>query len=170
MNSAPFFLESKRLILREFHLDDAGTFYLLNNNKEVMRYTGDRPFKNIEDAQELIKTYPNYKRDGYGRWTVIEKSSNKIIGWCGLKNQPGEYVDLGYRFLQEFWGQGYATEAAQACIAYGFDALNLHEIVGRTAIENLASIRVLEKIGMHFWKKDECEGIKDSVYYQILKS
>ena len=135
-----------------------------------MRYTGDKPFKTIEEAEEFIQTYPNYRRDGYGRWTVIEKATDKVIGWCGLKNHPGEYVDLGYRFLQEFWNQGYATEAALACIAYGFDVLKLDKIVGRTAALNDASIRVLEKIGMQFWKKHECEGIKDSLYYSILKS
>ena len=74
-----------------------------------------------------------------------------IIGWCRLKYTPSKKkYDIGFRFYKEYWNVGYATEAAQACIEYGFGKLNLNKIIGRVRQENMASIRVLEKIGLHF--------------------
>jgi len=161
-------ISTERLILREFDLEDAEAFYLLNSDPEVMRYTGDIPFSSHEDARKLIHNYDNYKKDGFGRWTVIRRADSKIIGWCGLKKHTEGFVDLGYRFFRNIWGNGYATEAASSCIDYGFATLNLNEIIGRTARDNSASVRVLEKIGMSFWKEEACEGIKDSLIYRII--
>ncbi|MBO6516412.1 MAG: GNAT family N-acetyltransferase [Bacteroidia bacterium] len=163
-------LTTERLVFREFHLDDAAFFLRLNSDWEVMKYTGDVAFKDIEEARDLVRNYDHYRQYGYGRWTVFLRESMERIGWCGLKNHPDEgYIDLGYRFERQHWGRGYATEAAEASIAYGFDTLNMNWIVGRTASENKGSIRVLEKVGMTFWKKAPCEGIVDSLFYEIRK-
>ena len=164
-------LETERLILREFDPSDAISQYLLNLDPEVIRYTGDPPFKSVEEAKELLENYDQYEKYGYGRWSVILKETGKFIGWCGLKfNADGEGdTDLGYRFFKEQWGKGYATEAAQACLDYGFENLELTRIIGRTAKANTASIHVLEKLGMHYWKDQKCHGL-DSVYYVIKKS
>ncbi len=115
-----------------------------------------------------MRQYKHYDEYGYGRWSVVRKTDNKPIGWCGLKFHPTEnYIDLGYRFAQKEWGQGYATEAGIASLDYGKLAFDVNQVVGRTASGNAASIRVLEKLGFAFWKKAPCEGIKDSLFYRI---
>ena len=162
--------ESERLFYREFDIKDAESFYMLNKDEEVMKYTGDLPFKSVEDSLNLIKNYSAYRDTGFGRWTVISKADNSIIGWCGLKRHADESVDLGYRFHKGSWGKGYGYEAANRCIEYGFKKLELDEIIGRTANENKASVKILEKIGMKFWKFAPCEGIENSVYYKITRN
>ena len=164
---SPYLIITPRLLLREFVSSDALSFYKLNKDKAVMRYTGDKPFKSVEESKKFILNYDAYVKTGMGRWTVILASEKSIIGWCGLKEHPEGFIDLGYRFHKKYWNKGYASEAAQACLDYGFQELSLSEIIGRTAIENKASIKVLEKIGMTFWKKEPCEGIANSVIYRI---
>ena len=164
-------LKTPRLDLRQFKSDDAPFFYEMNNDPLVMAYTGDLPFESVGEARQFVDNYDHYTKHGYGRWTVVERRTGEPIGFCGLKNHPDEgYIDLGYRIIQSEWGKGYATEAAQACVIYAFQHLGMDEIVGRTAQDNIGSIRVLEKVGMQFWKHDVCEGLDDSVYYKIKKA
>lgn len=162
--------ETDRLILREFDVKDAEAFYNLNNNPEVLKFTGDDPFASISEAEQFIKNYDQYQLNGYGRWAVIEKVSGKFIGFSGLKlNEQGD-VDLGFRFFQEQWGKGYATESAIACMKIGFEQYKVDAIIGRADQNNIASVKVLEKLGMSFWKYDACEHLNDAVYYRIKKS
>lgn len=109
------------------------------------------------------------KKNGFGRWAVITKTSNSFIGWCGLKLNEQNLIDLGFRFFKREWNKGYATEAAHACLEYGFEELNLKEIIGRVARQNKASIKVLEKLSMNYWKNGNCKGIEDSLYYRVTK-
>jgi RimJ/RimL family protein N-acetyltransferase/phosphopantetheinyl transferase len=141
---APF--DAHNLQLRQWTLSDAPWLYRLNKDPEVIKYTGDSGFSSEAMARELILSYPNYQRDGYGRWIVTEAASNTPLGWCGLKKNPWG-VDLGFRFFREHWGKGIATKAAQAALTLGntFDA---SPIIGRTLSSNTASKRVLEKVGM----------------------
>ncbi|MEM9548395.1 MAG: GNAT family N-acetyltransferase [Bacteroidota bacterium] len=162
--------ETKRLILRELNLSDSIHFFKLNSNPEVLKYTGDSPFSSISDAESFLKNYSDYKINGFGRWAVIEKESGDFLGWCGLKLNEENFIDLGFRFFEKYWGKGYATESAKASLAVGFLDLNINEIIGRAAVDNKASIRVLEKIGMRFWKKDQCKGITNAVYFKLSKT
>ena len=162
-------LETERLTLREFCSDDALSCFQLNSNQNVLRYTGDIPFKSELEAKEFILNYKDYSKNGFGRWAVILKDTNQFIGWCGLKLHDDGMVDLGYRFFEKDWNNGYATEAATACIEYGFNELNIKTIVGRSAIENKASIGVLLKLKMKFWKNDTCNGIEKAAFYKISK-
>lgn len=94
---------------------------------------------------------PQYQLYNHGRWAVHLKNTHEFIGWCGLKYRPEiDKIDLGYRFLRKYWGHGYATEAAKRAIQFGFKDLNLQEIFGDAHIENIGSLKVLEKAGMHF--------------------
>ena len=143
-------LETDRLLLRTFTKEDAPLLYELNHDPEVIRYTGD-PIKDMDHAQEVLEQIilPQYALYNHGRWAVLVKQGLEFIGWCGLKTRPERNeVDLGYRFMQQVWGKGYATEAAFACIKYGFEKLHLPRIVGRAMPGNIGSIRVLEKCGM----------------------
>lgn len=162
--------ESDRLEFSEFDISDAPNFFDLNRDKEVMKYTGDKAFENIAEAEALIRNYDSYRKSGYGRWTVRLKNTHEIIGWCGLKEHEDNTIDLGYRYHKKYWNLGYGSEAALACLKFGFKELHLPEIIGRTASENIASIKILEKIGMVFWKNAPCEGIENSVYYKIAKN
>lgn len=137
---------SQNLRLREWTLSDAPWLYQLNDDPEVVKYTGDSGFSSEARALELIQSYPNYQRDGYGRWVVTNGDSDTPLGWCGLKKNPWG-IDLGFRFFREHWSKGIATEAARAALELGkiFEA---HPIIGRTLSSNVASSRVLEKVGM----------------------
>lgn len=162
-------ITTPRLVLREFAMEDAPVLYELNSDPEVMKYTGDPPFASVEEAEEFIRGYDHYRDYGYGRWSVLLRETGEFIGWCGLKfNELGQ-VDIGFRFFRKDWGKGYATESARATLAYGFDELNLEEIIGRAANANTASIRVLEKLGMEYWKQDTCKSIEDSAYYRMKR-
>lgn len=144
-------LETERLLLREFSPEDGFHFYHLNNDPEVIKYTGNNAFETLEEANDFIINYPDYRRYGFGRWAVILKETDEFLGWCGLKfeNEKDE-IDLGFRFYKKHWGKGYATESAMACVNYGFTELKIKEIVGRAYIENRASIIVLKKCGLNF--------------------
>jgi RimJ/RimL family protein N-acetyltransferase len=147
-------LETDRLILREFILEDLDEVFRLVSDPDVTRYIGD-VCKSVEDARKRMveQTFRDYEKFGYGRWAVVCKSTGKVIGAAGLKflDDVGE-VDLGYSFFKEHWGKGLATEASRAVVAYGVDNLQIQRIVGIADIENQASIRVLEKVGFRFEK------------------
>lgn len=139
-------IESERTVLREWVPNDAPWLYQLNMNPQVVQYTGDAGFTSTQSALNLIKSYPNYQRDGYGRWMVIDKSTDHPIGWCGLKNNPWG-IDLGFRFFEAVWGKGIATECALATVEKA-KALGLRDLIGRALSENVGSWKVLEKVGM----------------------
>jgi [ribosomal protein S5]-alanine N-acetyltransferase len=152
-------LETPRLRLREMVEADVHDVYLLNSSPNVMRYLGaERPVSSLDEALTLLREriFPQYQSSSVGRWAVILKDNGLFIGWCGLKYDPAanEY-DLGYRFIQNYWGKGYATEAARGVLEYCRQDLTGKRIVGKALIENVASIRVLEKIGMQFERNEE---------------
>jgi len=152
-------LETARLRLREMVEADVHDVYLLNSSPNVMRYLGaERPLSSLDEALALLREriFPQYQNYDVGRWAVILKDNGLFIGWCGLKYEPAanEY-DLGYRFIQNYWGKGYATEAARGVLEYCRQHLTGKRIVGKALIENVASISVLEKIGMQFERNEE---------------
>lgn len=166
-------LETNRLLLREFKINDAQNFYELNLNQNVIKYTGNSAFKDLEEAKTFLENYSDYRRNGYGRWAVINKSTQEFLGWCGLKYDENlDKTDIGFRFFEHFWNKGFATESAKACIDYGFEKLNLKTIIGRAMKENMASIKVLEKIGLQYQRDfnfDGEEGVIYSVENKIIR-
>lgn len=141
--------DTKRLSHRAMTVDDAVAFYALNSHPEVMRYTGEPPLQSVEEAREMIAAYPDFNTHGFGRWGCVLKETGAMIGFCGLKylDELGE-VDVGFRFLPEYWGRGVATEACRACVELGFETMGLERTIALVLPENVASIRVLEKTGM----------------------
>jgi len=159
-------IETNRLLLRHFTEDDASLLYELNLDPEVTRYTHD-PMTDVEHAKQVLNEVilPQYSLYDHGRWVVHLKSNLEFMGWCGLKYLPEtNEVDLGYRFMKKFWGKGYATEAASACIEYGFNKLKLPSIIGRALPGNLASIKVLEKCGMKYLHEEVVQGYLHKAY------
>lgn len=152
--------ETERLVLRRFTLDDAQSWLPLISLPDIIRYTGDSPGATIEAARETLRTRPlhDYEVHGYGRMACIEKASGRLVGFCGLKYVDGlNETDIGYRFLPECWGKGYATESARVVMEYGLRELGLPRIVGTVYPENTGSVRVLEKLGMAFVRPLEPE-------------
>ena len=158
-------LETERLYLREMASGDAENAYLLNLDNEVIKYTGDVPFESVEDAKQFLERYDHYKKYGFGRWAVIHKSTEEFLGWCGLKYSPDlEEYDIGFRFFRKHWNKGYATESAKACLSIGFSKYDMNRIVGRAMAKNSASIKVLEKIGLTYFKKFNFDGENGLIY------
>lgn len=164
--------ESERLMLRLFSNDDAAIVFDLNKDSEVTKYTHD-PINGLEQARLVLEKniLPQYALNSFGRWAVHLKADKSFIGWCGLKYRPElNEIDLGYRFKKEFWGMGYATEAAFASIKYGFETLQLPRITGRAEPDNIASIKVLEKCGMRFIGQQIADGHTAMTYELINPS
>ncbi|MCB9081965.1 MAG: GNAT family N-acetyltransferase [Lewinellaceae bacterium] len=162
-------LQTERLLLRPFQEADAPHFFALNNDPEVVRYTGDDPFPDEAAAREFLRNYDPYFRFGYGRLAVLERSTGDYLGWCGLKYDPDlAETDLGFRFKRSAWNRGFATEAALVCLQQGFTEFDLDLIVGRVMADNKASIRVLEKVGMTFWKPFEFAR-HPGLYYRLFR-
>lgn len=163
-------LETQRLILRASVVEDASDLYKMDADPEVQRYTGDIIPASVADTIERIRNYPDYKKYGYGRWTTVLKETGEIIGWCGLKYLDDiDETDLGYRWKPKHWNKGYATEASLACLQYGFYELKLPQIIAQVLKENGASIRVLEKVGMTYWKELNTEE-NPGLFYRITEA
>ena len=164
-------LETDRLVLREFQPNDAEQFYQLNLNPNVIKYTGNTAFKNRKEATLFLENYQDYQLNGFGRWAVIDKFYGSFLGWCGLKyDKDLDETDIGFRFFENYWNKGYATESAKACIAYGFEKLHLETIIGRAMLENVASIKVLEKIGLTFDRTFDFDEQNKGVIYKIERT
>lgn len=151
--------ETERLYCRNLTPEDAQSFYDLNDDPKVLKYTGDEPFKELSDAKCFLKNYKEYDQHGFGRWAVIRKSDHTFLGWCGLKYHADiDRVDLGFRFFRKFWNQGYASESSLGVIDYAFTQLGLNSLMGRVEQGNDASIHVLQKLGFKLEKKFDFDG------------
>jgi [ribosomal protein S5]-alanine N-acetyltransferase len=160
-------LQTPHLILRRFTSADATLVQQLNSDPEVLKYLHEPPLETVEQALHILNTIilPQYKNN-LGRWAVHLKVNNEFIGWCGLKyRQEQNETDLGYRLMQQHWGNGYAFEAAKHTIDYAFQQLHLKTIVGRAHIENTASLKILEKIGMQFIREEVIDDCPVKTYH-----
>ena len=146
-------IETSRLILRPFTIDDIEPYYLINLDPEVSRYTGDGGVKSKEEIHEIIvkNIFGDYERFGFGRFAVDLKATGELIGFSGLKFMTNyDKIDLGYRFGKAFWGKGIATESGRASLEFGFNEIGLETIYGFILPENKASERVLHKLSFRY--------------------
>ena len=161
-------IETERLLLREIIPDDKEEMFRLHSHPDVQRYTGEPLVESVEEMEKAIRARTNnYKKYGYGRWATFLKDGMQFVGWAGLAYLPEfDEIDIGYRFLPEYWGLGIATEASEAILEYGFNTLGLERIIAIAMKENKASIRVMEKVGMKFDKLAPYEpGSEDAIWY-----
>lgn len=145
-------LETTRLVLRWLEVEDAEFILALLNEPSFLRFVGDKGVRSIADARDYILHGPiaSYERFGFGLFRT-ELKTGVPIGICGLlKRDSLEDVDVGFALLPEYWGQGYAFEAASAVLTYARDVFALQRIVAITDPDNFASIKVLEKLGLRF--------------------
>ena len=160
-------IESKRLIIRPYNIDDVKLAFDLFHDKDVMAFIPYGADKSIEDTQIRIDKYiSHYHTFGFGKYVLIEKSNNELIGDCGISTIENTGInELGYRIKKSFWNQGYATEAAKAVINYAFTTLKfktLHAIVEKG---NKKSIHILvDKLGFKHENAIYCYGIDFDLY------
>lgn len=166
-------IETDRLILRELRLSDAEAFFAMDNNPNVHRYLWNKPTQKIEETLEIITfVRKQYLDNGIGRFAIISKDTKEFMGWAGLKfntemvNNKTNFYDIGYRLDEKFWGRGYASEASFAWVQYAFETLKIKTIEAATHIENVASNRILQKIGMQFTEQYQEDGVSWN-WYQL---
>jgi RimJ/RimL family protein N-acetyltransferase len=146
-------LETPRLTLRQLAAGDAAFIVGLLNQPSFLANIGDRGVRDAADAQRYLLEGPMamYARHGFGLWHVARKTDGASIGMCGLlKRDNLPDVDLGYAYLPDYWGQGYAFEAAAATLRHAAAKFGLTRVIAVVSQGNAASIRVLEKLGMRF--------------------
>ena len=147
--------ETERLIICRLSTDDAGFIFELLNTASWLQYIGDRGIKSLDDAKKYIVNGPvkSYETFGFGLYLVKLKNENTPVGICGLiKRETLEDVDIGFAFLPEHTGKGYALESAAATMTYAKTNLGLNRIVAITTEDNHSSINLLKKIGLTFEK------------------
>ena len=147
------FLETERLILRPFNLKDIEFIVELLNTESWIKYIGDRNVKTKEQAKLYLENGPlkSYKENGFGLYLVEQKSNHQSIGMCGLiKRGYLNQADLGFAFLDQFTGQGYAFESSIKILELAKETLHMSRILAITIPDNLSSIKLLEKIGFKF--------------------
>ncbi len=147
---ADYILETDRLRLRKFTLEDAAFARELVNDAAWLRYIGDRGVRTLDDARAYIgKTLAHYAQHGFGAYVVELKSTGEAIGNCGLFKREGlPGADIGFAFLGRFRGQGYAFEAAAAMLAHARERWGMTRVEAYTVPYNTSSIRLLEKLGL----------------------
>ena len=166
--------ETKRLIIRELSVEDVPHLYKIYQNKEVHQYIEklDEYLKiEIEKQEAYIKNV--YSFYGYGLWGVFEKGTNTLIGRCGIQNQlidKKPEIEISYLLDRNHWGCGYAIECCRAVLDYAANELNMDRIVAAIAKENLRSINVVKKLGMHKEKEIYYHGFSCYLYVLSLKT
>ena len=156
-------IDTRRLILRRFTLDDLQAFHQLTSRPEIIRYAQSKPIASLEDALEMMKAAPfhDYATYGYGRFACVWKETGDVIGFSGVKFVPEiSETELGYRFFPEYWGKGLATEAGQASIEFARSDLGLKRLVAMVHPDNVASARVLAKLGFSVEKRLSYSGLE----------
>jgi ribosomal-protein-alanine N-acetyltransferase len=148
-------LETQRLSLSQLHVADALFIYELLNSPGWLQFIGDRGIKTLDDARNYIEKGPqaSYAKHGFGLYLVKLKTDDTSIGICGLiKREALMHPDIGFAFLTEFIGKGYAFESASAVLNHGRTVLGLDPILAITNPDNQRSIGLLEKLGLVFEK------------------
>ncbi|PZU91703.1 MAG: GNAT family N-acetyltransferase [Chryseobacterium sp.] len=145
--------ETERLIIKLVDIDDYEFLMQLVHTEKWLKNIGDRNIHNLEDAQKYVreKNLPNIERLGYGNCVVILKENNEKIGTVGLYDREGiDGVDIGFAFLEEYEGKGYAYESARKVMDTGINDFGITKVSAITLPENFSSIKLIEKLGLKF--------------------
>lgn len=164
-------LETKRLILREMALYDVEDLFEVLSDPVAMQFY-PQPFDRQMTQAWIERNIQRYAKHGFGLWALILKQTGKLIGDCGLVVQEVdgvEEIEIGYHLRRDLWGQGLATEAAQACRDYGFSQLGFDKLISLINPANIASRRVAEKNKMRLIKEIEWRD-KPTCVYAIERS
>jgi [ribosomal protein S5]-alanine N-acetyltransferase len=171
-------LETARLILREFTLDDAHEMYALRSDSRVMEFMDARLHQNVAETREMITgILQSFEKEGGINWVLESKHTGKMIGYIGFWRLMPGYVrgEIGYALKPSLWGRGYMKEAAAEVFRFGFEKLKLHSVEANVNPGNKASIMLLSSFGFkkeaHFREHFLVDGgFVDSVIYSLLES
>jgi RimJ/RimL family protein N-acetyltransferase len=144
-------INTERLIMRAWRESDLAPWAVMNADPEVRQYLG--PLLTFEQAAASVLNFQDsLDRYGFGFWAAEVRASGEFIGFTGLDTVDDEVpftgIEVGWRLARSAWGHGYATEAALAALRYGFDIMELPEIIALTMAQNLRSQAVMRRIGM----------------------
>jgi ribosomal-protein-alanine N-acetyltransferase len=163
-------LETERLILRPWSLDDIDALHQIWTDPQVRRYLWDDKVISRQRAASAVETgLAAANRNGVGLLCVLPKPAGALAGFCGFRyidDTPD--IELLYGLLPDYWGQGLATEAAHAALAYGFDAALFTQVYVRTDVPNRASVRVMERLGMKFERETRLAA-RPTVIYSLTR-
>jgi ribosomal-protein-alanine N-acetyltransferase len=161
MKRIPLPIETDRLLLRAFRpVSDCGPMLAVYGDVDVMRFIPGGALRDVHAVEETLKAHADAQEaKGFSFWAVADRETGHVIGDAGfgIFQQTGD-IELGYTFARPHWGNGYATEAARACLAAGLAHLAAVRIVAVVDAENLASLRVAERIGMARIEEIEAHG------------
>ncbi|MFG2334128.1 GNAT family N-acetyltransferase [Streptomyces sp. NPDC048604] len=153
-------LRTDRLLLRRWRESDLEPWAAMNADPEVREHLGELLTREQSDATVAVMQ-TEFDDRGFGWWALEARETGEFIGRVGLDEvdaaMPFAGVDIGWRLMRSAWGHGYATEAALACLAFGFEALGLPEVVASTTVNNLRSQEVMRRIGMNRDPADDFE-------------
>lgn len=162
-------LETERLILRKLKKSDVDEIFKMRSDAELMRYIREPQTERRESFTWIRMISEKWDTEKIGFCGLIEKETQKFVGWCGLwRLKETDEIEVGYAVQKDFWGKGFATEAAQKFLEYGFKELNLERIVAVAYPENEASQNVMKRLGMNFVKVGRFYE-KELVQYAITK-
>jgi len=165
-------IETRRLILRPFEPTDVEAAFGWYGDPVVMRLTVTGPDKSIEETKTRLTYFENHQQaHGFSKWVILDAASGLAIGDSGLLVLPEcGWIDLGFRLSQPHWGRGLATEVASAWVHAALDEYRIHRLGAFAHPENVASIRVLEKVGFHRQRWDRVMGMESIVFSLDSKS
>ena len=149
-------INTERLLLRGWKSDDHAPFAAMCGDADVMRYIGSGKTKTADDAARYIASFQEeWRKRGFGLFAVEDKQTGDLIGFTGLSSpdflpEVLPSVEIGWRFSKSNWGKGFASEAATAALAFAVNELGITDIVSIYQIENSASARIMQKLGMVF--------------------
>jgi RimJ/RimL family protein N-acetyltransferase len=158
-------VETPRLLLRMFTPEDLDGLADIFGKAAVMKYLGleGQPMSREETETALDSMIRHWERHGFGRWAVVERGGERLIGCAGLRSFES-VAELVYLLDEPYWGRGLATEIARACLRFGFETHGFGRVVALVRPKNAASRRVLEKTGMSFDGETEMFGIHVARY------
>ncbi|WP_420629516.1 GNAT family N-acetyltransferase [Candidatus Leptofilum sp.] len=154
-------LETDNLRLRPFSIIDTTAMHQIFNTKNVLKYfPGPRTLTVAQVQRSINRLLDHWQVKGYGLWALESRATGELVGRCGLQHiTETDEVEIDFIVSPKFWGRGFATEAGQASLQYGFETLNQSLIVGIVHPENIASQRVLTKLGMQFAEETQYFGM-----------
>jgi RimJ/RimL family protein N-acetyltransferase len=164
-------IETHRLRLRMFTIEDAEAFHQLWHDPEVMKYIDPSSNPTLEEARAAMSRHlARWREQGFGLWVVVLKEDAQVIGYCGfMRLEETPEVELLYGIAKAYWNTGLTTEASRACLRYIFENTKLDRIVAVARPQNAGSYRVMEKVGMKYEKNAHHYG-NDMVYYSISRA
>jgi len=162
-------LETRRLVLRPFVPQDLDTLHAFFTQPDVRRFLWDDLVVSRDTVQALIAaSLASFSAVGFGQWVAEDRKTCGLVGFCGLREvSEAAEIEILYALVRERWGEGLATEAGNAVLSHAFLRLGLPRVVGRTDSPNLASVRVLERLGLQFEGEHIVRGLP-SLHYGIF--